>query len=153
MYTREQASLVRQQFWTTFGKYMSPILSAEAEKINWINYKTGIPQLFFRMDADKNSATIGIQVMQKDAELANKIYAQLALLQPFLHEALGETWHWEPAATNDFGQPLSTISTSLSPVNIFKESDWPLIISFFKPRLIALDNFWVNHKMIVEMGI
>lgn len=153
MYTREQASLVRQQFWTTFGKYMSPILSAEGEKVNWINYKTGIPQLFFRMDADKNSATIGIQVMQKDLELANKIYAQLALLQPFLHEALGEPWNWEPAVINDFGQPLSTISTSLSPVNIFKESDWPLIISFLKPRLIALDNFWVNHKMIVEMGI
>lgn len=153
MYTREQASLVRQQFWTTFGKYMSPILSAEGEKVNWINYKTGIPQLFFRMDADKNSATIGIQVMQKDVELANKIYAQLALLEPFLQEALGETWNWESAVINDFGQPLSIISTSLSPVNIFKESDWPLIISFFKPRLIALDNFWVNHKMIVEMGI
>lgn len=153
MYTREQASLIRQQFWTTFGKYMSPILSAEGEKVNWINYKTGIPQLFFRMDADKNTASIGIQVMQKDPVLAKKVYEQLQMLRPFLHEALGEDWNWEADMVNDFGQPLSKISTTLSPVNIFKESDWPLIISFLKPRLMALDHFWVNHKMIVEMGI
>jgi hypothetical protein len=153
MYTREQASLVRQQFWTTFGKYMSPILSADGTKVNWVNYKTGIPQLFFRMDADKNQASISIQVMHKDLELGKNIYTQLKLLQSFLHETLGEEWNWEPAVFNEFGQPLSKISTSLAPINIFKETDWPLIISFLKPRLIALDLFWVNHKMIIEMGI
>ena len=153
MYTREQASLVRQQFWTTFGKYMSPILSAEGTKVNWVNYKTGIPQLFFRMDADKNQASISIQVMHKDLELGKKIYAQLELLQSFLHETLGEEWIWEPAVFNEFGQPLSKISATLAPINIFKETDWPLIISFLKPRMIALDLFWVNHKMIIEMGI
>lgn len=153
MYTREQASLVRQQFWTTFGKYMSPILSADGTKVNWVNYKTGIPQLFFRMDADKNQASISIQVMHKDLELGKNIYSQLKLLQSFLHETLGEEWNWEPAVFNEFAQPLSKISTTLAPINIFKETDWPLIISFLKPRLIALDLFWVNHKMIIEMGI
>lgn len=153
MYTREQASLVRQQFWTTFGKYMSPILSAEGTKVNWVNYKTGIPQLFFRMDADKNQASISIQVMHKDLDLAKRIYAQLDDLQPLLHEALGESWTWEPLVYNEYGLVLSKIGTQLTPINVFKESDWPAIISFLKLRIVALDQFWTAHKMIVEMSI
>jgi hypothetical protein len=105
------------------------------------------------MDADKNQASISIQVMHKDLELGKKIYSQLKLLESFLHETLGEEWNWEPTVFNEFAQPLGKISTSLAPLNIFKETDWPLIISFLKPRLIALDLFWVNHKMIIEMGI
>jgi len=37
---------------------------------------------------------------------------------------------------------VSTIRTTLPGVNIFKTDDWPRIISFFKPRIIALDAFW-----------
>lgn len=55
MYTREQISQLRQEFWTTFGQYMSPVLSAEGGKINWLNYKTGIKHLHFKMDADKKA--------------------------------------------------------------------------------------------------
>jgi hypothetical protein len=153
MYTREQASMVRQQFWTTFGKYMSPIPSADGNKVNWINYKTGIPQLFFRMDADKNQASISIDLMHKDPELAKRIYAQLQTLQPFLHEALGETWTWEPLLYNQYGLALSKVGTHLTPINVFKESDWPAIISFLKPRIVALDQFWTEYKMIIEMSI
>jgi len=153
MYTRGQASSVRQQFWTTFGKYMSPIPSAEGNKVNWINYKTGIPHLFFRMDADKNMASISIQILHKDPVMAKKIYAQLELLRPFLQETLGEVWAWEPEVNNEFDQLLSKIGTILEPVNVFKETDWPEIISFLKPRIIALDDFWMNHKMIIEMNV
>jgi hypothetical protein len=46
---------------------------------------------------------------------------------------------------------LSRIYCTLQPANIFKETDWPAIISFLKPRMIALDAFWANHKFIFEM--
>jgi len=34
----------------------------------------------------------------------------------------------------------------LPAVNILKENDWPAIISFLKPRIIALDKFWILVK-------
>ena len=62
MYSKEEASKIRQQFWITFGKYMKPIPSAEGLPINWINYKTGVKHLFFKMDADQKLASIAIEM-------------------------------------------------------------------------------------------
>src|SRR5688572_5352207 len=139
MYTREQASQIKQAFWTRFGKYMSPVLSAEGEKINWINYKTGIRQLYFRMDATKDTASIAIEIMHRDEAFAGKVYEQFLLLRPMLEEHTGEQWEWHALCENEHGQPLSRIAAEQKTVNIFKETDWPAIISFLKPRMIALD--------------
>jgi len=69
MYTRQQASQLRQSFWTTFGQYMSPILSAEGLRTNWINYKTGEPHLTFKMDATDKCATIAIVLAHPDLDI------------------------------------------------------------------------------------
>lgn len=151
MYTREQASQIKQAFWTRFGKYMSPVLSAEGEKVNWVNYKTGIRNLYFRMNATKDTASIAIEIMHKDADFAEKIYQQFLLLQPMLEEHTGEKWEWNILCENEHGQPLSRIGTEQQGVNIFKETDWPPIISFLKPRMIALDAFWSEYRMVFEM--
>ena len=61
MYSKEEASKLRQQFWITFGKYLKPIPSAEGLTINWVNYKTGVKNIFFKMDAGQKEATISIK--------------------------------------------------------------------------------------------
>ncbi len=67
MYSKDEASQLKQAFWTTFGQYISPILSTDGLKINWVNYKTGIKHLYFRMEADKQIATIAIEISHPDA--------------------------------------------------------------------------------------
>ncbi|MFT3981326.1 MAG: DUF4268 domain-containing protein [Ferruginibacter sp.] len=151
MYTREQASQIRQQFWTRFGKYMAPVLSSEGYSTNWINYKTGIRNLYFRMDANKKQASIAIEMMYREPEFAEKIYQQFSLLKFQLEDHTGEEWIWHREDTNEHGQTLSRIYCTREPLNIFKETDWPDIISFLKPRIMALDAFWNEYKMVFEM--
>jgi len=151
MYTREQASQIKQSFWTAFGKYMSPVLSAEGEKINWINYKTGIRYLSFRMNATGGEATIAIEITQSDPHYAQKLYDLFLSLQQMLEKELEEKWNWEQNYENESHQPISRISITLQNCNVFKDSDWPTIISFLKPRIISLDKFWSDHKMIFQM--
>jgi hypothetical protein len=67
MYSKDQASQLKQQFWTTFGQYITPHPSAEGIKINWVNYKTGIKHLYFRMQAENRSASIAIEIAHPDA--------------------------------------------------------------------------------------
>ncbi|TVP42967.1 MAG: DUF4268 domain-containing protein, partial [Mongoliibacter sp.] len=38
----------------------------------------------------------------------------------------------------------------LADVNVMEKDDWPAIISFLKPRIIALDAFWSNIKPAFE---
>ncbi|MFD2512368.1 DUF4268 domain-containing protein [Pontibacter locisalis] len=142
MYTREEASQLRQAFWTTFGQYLAPYPSSEGSKINWVNYKTGLKDVSFRMHADKKVATIGIELTHPDPDIQELFFEQFLELKSLLHEYVGEEWEWELHTSDEFGKTISRIYREISGVSIFKKDDWPTLISFFKPRIIALDDFW-----------
>jgi hypothetical protein len=151
MYSKQQASQLRQQFWTVFGQYMAPVLSAEGEKVNWVNYKTGEKDLGFRMYADNKEASIGIVISHKDAGLRHLYFDQLAEFRKLLETESGEPWQWERDHYDEQGRALSRVSKSLTGVSVFQKEDWPQIISFLKPRLMALDAFWSQVKYSFEM--
>jgi len=131
MYSQHEISKQKQAFWTAFGKYMQPVLSAEGLPVTWVNYKTGVPGLSFKMDADNNEVSIAI-VIKKEA-----YYNRLSQMKQMLIGSLEENdWVWQP----------EMISKTLTGVSIHRQSDWPAMISFLKPRIIALDEFWSTWK-------
>ena len=141
---------MNQAFWTALGQYMSPVLNADGEKINWINYKTGEKNIRFAMQADQKNATISIELSHKDAAQQNEYFEKFIQLKKRLEEATGEQWQWQPPAAGEYGKTISTIYTTLQKVSVFNKADWPLIISFFKTRIIALDKFWSENKVAFE---
>jgi len=142
MYTKQEVSKLRQAFWTTFGQYMQPVSPADGSKVNWVNYKTGVPGITFKMEADNEHASIAIVLSAADAAIQEEHYTLMTQLRTMLHNTLGEQWQWQQAYTNEYGKPVSTISTTLGGVSILRNEDWPALISFFKTRIIALDEFW-----------
>jgi hypothetical protein len=151
MYSRQEASKLKQEFWMAFGQYMQPIPSAEGERINWINYKTGEKDISFRMNADHTSASISIELKHKDPEIRQIYFEQLIQFRKLFRSTLGEEWLWEPEARDEHGRAVSTISSRQSGLNVFQKENWPALISFFKPRIIALDEFWSSVKYAFEM--
>lgn len=150
MYSKKETIELKQAFWTALGQYMQPVLSAEGEHINWINYKTGEKDIYFRMNADNKSATIGIELTHKDIHVQSLIFDQFDELKKLLHQTLGEEWQWLRHMHDENGKTISTIKTTLEKVSILNKQDWPQMISFFKPRIIALDEFWSQAKYIFE---
>ena len=150
MYSKAEVTQLRQAFWTAFGQYMAPVPSAEGDTTNWINYKTGLKNVYFRMQADKARASIGIELTHPDAGIRELFWEQFLELRALLHETLGEEWTWEAHYTAPNGEQLSRIYTDLVPVNLFSRDDWPRLISFFKPRLMALDAFWADAQWSFE---
>jgi hypothetical protein len=140
MYSKEQISKLKTQFWTNFGQYMKPVPSASGLPVNWINYKTGIRHIHFKMDADDTSAVIAIEISHPQEEERLQYYNQFVSLKKILTTTTFN-WQWnETFQTNH--KTISSISQQLDNVNILDQSDWPSIISFLKPRIIALDAFW-----------
>lgn len=146
MYSKEEAAQIKQEFWTSYGKYMSPVLSSEGLKQNWINYNTGIKHLFFRTLAERKRIYVGIQILHKDASMRSLIFEQFTQLKNILEEFTNEKWIWEENVTDDFGNAYSHIYIKNTNYTLFRKEDWPEIISFFKPRIIALDEFWNTVK-------
>jgi hypothetical protein len=151
MYSKEEISKTKTAFWTMFGRYMKPVPSSWKDKVNWLNYKTGIKDVFFSMDADNESASIGIELRHPNEMTRKKLFEHFQRLQKILEESTGETWQWQQDVANEHGQMISSISIALQDVNILDKASWPVIISFLKPRIIALDAFWGDVKDGVEM--
>lgn len=150
MYSRAEASHIKQSFWTAFGRYLSPLPNSEGLKINWVNYHTGYKHFYFRMEADQKNAYIAITLNHPDEQLRNQFFDKLEQLHSYLSDTLGEEWHWQRVASDEQGRGYSRIYMELNNVSIYNQSDWPAIISFFKPRIMGLDSFWNDVKDAFE---
>jgi hypothetical protein len=146
MYSKDEVSQLKQQFWTAFGQYIAPHPSAEGVKINWVNYKTGIKHVYFKMQADKRSAFIAIELTHPDAGIRELYFEQFKEYRNILNAALNETWDWELHVKDENEKTVSRIYKQIDGVSIFNKNDWHALISFFKPRIIALDHFWNDVK-------
>jgi len=140
---------MRQQFWTAFGQYLSPIASATGEKINWVNYKTGVRHIRFTMEVENNKAVIGIELSHPGKESREAAWMKLKMLREELESISGESWQWEQDKQKD-NHAVDRICKELTGVSIMNKANWPALISFFKPRILALDQFWSDNKFIFE---
>lgn len=145
MYSKEQAARLRKEFWTTFGQYMKPIPSAEGVPVNWVNYRTDVSDIQFKMTADNKEATVGIYLLHKDAGIRSLVFDQFLEFQNLMSLEFGEDWIWESPDTHP-----TRIYKALPNHSVLKKDDWPALISFFKPRLISFDAFWENAKVIFQ---
>jgi hypothetical protein len=149
MYSREQSAQIRQAFWTSFGKYMSPVPNAGGEHINWVNYKTGIKHIYLRMDADREKAYIGLEITHADLVTQQLYFEQILSYKSLLENA--DEWEWSNNLVNENGKPFCAISKTITNVNVFRQPDWPQIISFLKSSVIEIDAFWYIVKDLVEI--
>jgi hypothetical protein len=150
MFKRDEAARLREEFWTTFGRYMGPVPSSDGMKINWVNYRTGLKDVHFRMIAQSNTATIFIALEHRDAAIRELFFQQFEELKTMLHTTMGEEWKWQLHAAVAEGKTISRIYRELHNVSIFNKDHWPDLISFFKPRIISLDEFWQNAQYSFE---
>jgi len=152
LYSREEAKKLKEQFWTHFGRFMSLVPSEEGGKTNWVNYKTGIKHLFFRMDADNKRADIYIEISHPDEGIRELLFEQFLEYKPIMETELGEEWTWDKTYYDEYGKKTARIGIRLDKkLSVFKQEDWPELMAFFKPRIITLDQFWSTAKYGFEM--
>lgn len=150
MHLDKSASLLTQQFWTVFGQYMAPIPSADGEKINWINYKTEVRFIRFRLQSINSIASVAIELSHPDINVQQQQFEQLGLFKKQFQQICATDWRWRKMNKDERNKITCSIETSIENVSIMNESQWPQIISFFKPRLISLDNFWCSYKFALQ---
>jgi hypothetical protein len=151
MYSKQEAALLREQFWIAFGRYMKPVLSAEGLPVHWVNYKTGVKHIYFRMDAGRSGASVAIELRHPDPAERKHCLEQFRALGQLFRNIAGTDWDWQAVAVSEAGMPLSRIVSSLDQVSVYQQEDWPQLISFLKPRIIALDHFWTEVKPAFEL--
>ena len=147
MYNSQEASQIRQQFWTTLGQYLAPIPSASGTKVNRINYKTGVKAIRFKMDVLQKHAFAGVEI-SGTAETRSDLYKMFLL---FKHD-FPENYLWVETTEDADGRAVSRIYKSLDGCTPLNKADWPELIAFFKEQIIAFDQFWAMHNEIFKFN-
>ena len=150
MFSKQEASELKKEFWTAFGQYLKPILSADGEKVNWLNYKTGEKDIIFKMDADNKKAFIAIEIVHPDSGMQELYFEQFVQLKNIFENIVGDDWTWSLHTSDDNGRAISRIFKQINGVSVFNKADWPALISFLKPAIVALDDFWSNARFAFE---
>ena len=151
MYSAAEASFIKQKFWTSFGMYMSPVPSATLEKVNWVNYKTGIKGISFKLNADKDSASVVVEIFLKDTMLQHQYFETFNNFASELKKIGVNNWDFQKDYFQENKGSVSFIAAELKNVNVFKEADWPTMISFLKQYMLGLDKFWASYKPAFEL--
>ena len=151
MYSKAEASFITQKFWTSFGTYMSPVPSATFEKVNWVNYKTGIKGIIFKLDAIKNTTSVTVEIFLKDTMLQHQYFEIFNNFTAELQKIGVNKWVFQKDYFQENKGFVSLIAAELKNVNVFKEDDWPTMISFLKQYMLGLDKFWASYKPAFEL--
>ena len=146
MYTREEASLIKKEFFTALGMYMRPVTSAGGDKVNWLNYRTGIKHVYLRIELENRTCTTGMLINHPDTTERLEFFLKLQSFAVMLPAVEDPGWIWTEDVSDDDSRMISRIYSRLEGYSVYNRDHWPQLISFIKPRLVALDIFWTDIK-------
>ena len=147
MYGKEEAHNLRILFWTSFGKYIGHNRLASGKKGKWLNYKTGVKDIYFRMDADKRTAKVCIDIQHRDDGIRELFFEQFKEVKTVFEDITGTNeWIWVENYVNNFNKTIHRIYVEIDGVNLYDKNTWAIIFPFFAKHMIALDEFWYEFS-------
>ena len=141
MWSKEEAKKRRIKFFTNFGIYMKKSIPKYGEKIRWVNYRTGVSSIKFKIEAKKGYSRVCIDINNKDEGVREVFFEQFEELKTILHSTMDEL-NWVKKHRIDSGLYISRIYTELKGPSINQESEWGQIYRFLEKNMCALHEFW-----------
>ena len=141
MFSKEESKLLRQEFWTSFGKSFPR---------KWILYDTKLKGFSFKFHFDNKSASVAID-LEDDLEHRIKYWEKLValksiLLDDFLPEAI-----YNEAYILENEKEISRIFVSLEQkVSIHNKNSWREVMVFFNEKMSLFEAFFEEYKDVIE---
>ncbi len=141
MFSKEDSRVLRQEFWTSFGKSFPT---------KWILYDTKIKDLNFKFHFDTKKALVAIDI---EGDLANRItyWENLSslksiLLSDFLPDAMfDETYSLEN------GKEISRVYVLLNEkVSIHNKNSWQQVMVFFNETMSKFEAFFEDYDAVIK---
>jgi hypothetical protein len=141
MFSKEESRLLRQEFWTSFGKSFPR---------KWILYDTKIKGLSFKFHFDTKSALVALD-LEDDLENRIKYWEKLVALQGILKkEFISEAIYDEEYILKN-GKEISRIYLPLKQkVSIHNKNTWREVMEFFNINMILFEDFFEECEDILK---
>lgn len=141
MFSKEESRLLRQEFWTSFGKSFPR---------KWILYDTKLKGVSFKFHFDTKTALVSLD-LEDDLEFRIKYWEKLValksiLIDDFLPEAI-----FEEIYLLENEKEISRIYVLLDKkVSIHNKNTWRDVMEFFTEHMSLFEAFFEEYKDVIE---
>ena len=147
MWSKEEAKKNRVRFFTNFGIYMKKHTELSEKKIRWVNYRTGVSAIKFKIEADNKTTRVIIEIIHPDKGIMQLFFEQFQEFKTMLQSNMDELI-WEKEYYNTTGQMSMRIFTEMNTQSMSNEKHWGDLFRFYEKNMLALHEFWRNSKEI-----
>ncbi|MFH4968178.1 DUF4268 domain-containing protein [Gaetbulibacter sp. M240] len=141
MFSKEESRLLRQEFWTSFGKSFPR---------KWLLYNTKMKGLNFKFHFDTRTALVALDLedpLENRIQFWEKLVALKSMLtDDYLPEAI-----YEESYLLDSGKEISRIYVPLEQkVSIHNKNTWQEVMLFFNEKMNLFEAFFQEYRDIID---
>ena len=141
MFSKEESRLLKQEFWTSYGKSFPR---------KWVLYDTKIKGLSFKFHFDTKKALVALDLEDDLEERINHWGKLLALKSILLEEYLPEAL-FEEEYFLESGKEISRVYLPLNEsVSIHNKKSWRITMEFFNETMSKFEAFFEEYQDIIK---
>lgn len=142
MFSKEESRLLREEFWTSFGKSFPR---------KWILYNTKLKGFSFKFHFDTKSALVALDI-EDDLENRINYWEKLTALKSILTEEFLPNANFEETYILENGKEISRIYVPLNQkVSIHNKNTWQKTMEFFNENMSLFETFFEEYKDVIEV--
>jgi len=145
MFSKEEASKLRKEFWISFGKSFPR---------KWLLYNTKIKGFSFKFVADRKEALVCLDIEHPD-EIANELlYDQMRSLRPVLENEYLSEVIFEENYILESGKIIRRIYISLDDkFSIYNKNTWRNAFLFFVEKMDKFELFFYEYEDYINQAL
>ncbi|GGD06913.1 DUF4268 domain-containing protein [Hyunsoonleella pacifica] len=141
MFSKEESRILRQEFWTSFGKSFPR---------KWILYNTKLKGLSFKFYFDTKKALVTLD-LEDDLEHRITYWEKLEALKSILMDDYLPDVIYEEVYFLDNKKEISRIYVLLEQkVSIHNKNTWRDVMVFFNNKMDLFEAFFLEYKEVIE---
>ena len=141
MFSKEDSRLLREAFWTSYGKSFPR---------KWILYNTKLKGLSFKFHFDTKNALVALDI-EDDLENRIKYWEKLVALKTILTEEYVKDAMYNEVYILENGKEISRVYMPLEQkVSIHNKNTWRITMEFFNETMDKFEAFFEDYKDVIE---
>jgi len=141
MFSKDESRILRQEFWTSFGKSFPR---------KWLLYNTKIKGLSFKFHFDTKKALVALD-LEDDLQSRIDHWEKLLSLKTILKTDFLPDIIFEEDYILDNGKEISRIFVSLQEkVSIHNKQSWQTVMLFFNVKMNLFEAFFEDYKEVIK---
>ena len=141
MFSKEESRLLRQEFWTSFGKSFPR---------KWILYNTKIKDFSFKFYFDTKIASVSLEIEDQNLENRIKYYEKIQSLHSVLKEEYIPEIIFEDCYYLENGKEISRVYIQLNNVCIHDKKTWQQTMVFLNENMLKFEEFWLEYEDFIK---